>query len=445
VRGLNPGCDSGLVRGNASRRPRVKILALSNLYPPDFVGGYEISTAQVVDALRLRGHEMRVLTSAPRTPVAEVPHIWRRFKLVEDPSWSAGHIWFHPLAARLREGESRFVNAHNVHVLTTTLEEFPPDVVYISSLIGLGGLALIACLNYMRIPWVWQLGDDVPAVLCSLPHKFFPVLGREFSRQFPGHYLAVSQQLLDRMKARGLSLQGAVEVLPCWLAGERPPARTTFYQGGTLRIMSAGQVSRQKGIGVLIEAAARLRDSGYSSFAIDIYGQPQSLEFPGTIQKLDLGRHVTLLGRRPQRELQTLYSTHDVFAFPTVEREPFGLVPLEAAARGCVPIISQLCGIAEWLVHGVHCLKSARTPEAFAQVFRAIMDGRIELEPIARRGAVTAWRDFHLDAILPRIERTLFAAVGQSRSGGGSSADAYRLARLAEQLTEVLIQESLCA
>ena len=42
----------------------MKILVLSNLYPPDFIGGYEIACAQVVDALRGRGLDVRVLANA---------------------------------------------------------------------------------------------------------------------------------------------------------------------------------------------------------------------------------------------------------------------------------------------------------------------------------------------------------------------------------------------
>ena len=61
-------------------------------------------------------------------------------------------------------------------------------------------------------------------------------------------------------------------------------------------------------------------------------------------------------------------------------------------------MISRRCGVGEWLVHGVHCVKSARTAAAFAAVFAAIMDGAIELGPIARRGATAVWRDFHEDA-----------------------------------------------
>ena len=49
----------------------MKILVLSNLYPPDFIGGYELGCRQVSDALRGRGHEVLVLTSAPRLPIAD--------------------------------------------------------------------------------------------------------------------------------------------------------------------------------------------------------------------------------------------------------------------------------------------------------------------------------------------------------------------------------------
>ena len=53
----------------------MKILVLSNLYPPDVIGGYELGCKQVVDALRARGHDVRVLTTAPRTPVPAEGHV----------------------------------------------------------------------------------------------------------------------------------------------------------------------------------------------------------------------------------------------------------------------------------------------------------------------------------------------------------------------------------
>jgi glycosyltransferase involved in cell wall biosynthesis len=419
----------------------VKILVLSNLYPPDVIGGYEIACAQVVDALRRRGNDVTVLTAPPRTPVSDVPHVLRRLQLAEESWWYDEDHWFHPLFARLRDASSRFVNAYNVHVLTTVLEEFEPDVVYVCNLIGLGGLGLIGCLQYLKIPWVWQLGDNVPGLLCGTALETYPVLAAEFSRQIRGHYIVVSEQLIRQIRSFGVALRGEVEVIPNWIVGARPPKRTSFYHGGTLRIMSAGQVARHKGIDTLIEAAARLRDGGHTDFVMDIYGKVYSPHFAEQIRMFDLSAHVTLKGMRPQSEVLRLYGTYDIFAFPTMEREPFGLVPLEAAARGCVPVITQRCGIAEWLVHGVHCLKAVRTPSGFAAILGSILEGRIDLAPIARRAAATAWRDFHIDAILPRIERKLAAAARQSRSGAGTAEEAYRMARMAEQLTQALYQE----
>jgi glycosyltransferase involved in cell wall biosynthesis len=312
---------------------------------------------------------------------------------------------------------------------------------YIGNLIGRGGLGLIGCLQHLKIPWVWQLGDNVPGILCGTSRGTYRALAAEFSRQVRGHYIVVSQQLVHQIASHGVTLQGDVEIIPNWIVGERPPPRTSFYRGGTLRIMSAGQVARHKGIDTIIEAAARLRDAGHGNFVMDVYGKIYSPLFGDLIRKFDLAEHVTLKGVRPQPEIMRLYSDYDVFAFPTMEREPFGLVPLEAAGRGCVPVITQRSGIAEWLVHGVHCLKAARNPAAFAGIFQAVLEGRIDLRPIARRAQVTAWRDFHIDAILPRTERKLAAAARQSRAGAGTVAEVYRMARLAEQLAQVLYQE----
>jgi glycogen(starch) synthase len=424
----------------------VKILVLTNLYPPDFIGGYEIACAQVVDSLRERGHDARVLAAAPRVPIVDAPYVYRRFQLTEESNWYAHDLWFDPLGSRLRDVESRFINAYNVHALTTFLDEFEPDVVYICNIVGLGGLALMACLQYLKVPWVWQLGDNVPRVLCSLPEKVFPALVDEFSKQIQGHYIIVSTQLQRQIEECGVVLGGQVETIPNWIVGKRPPPRSRFHQTGqTLRIMSAGQVSRHKGVDILIEAAGRLRDAGLTRFHVDIYGKIYDTCFADLIRRLDLGEWVHLQGFRPQKELMALYADYDAFAFPTRENEPFGLVPLEAAARGCVPVITRRCGIAEWLVHGIHCLKADRTPEAFADAFAEILKGHITLEPIARRGAVAAWRDFHIDTILPLIERKLVQASTQSRAGAGQPSDAYRLARMAEQLTQGLIQEARVA
>ena len=41
----------------------VRVLAVGNMYPPHYLGGYELMWEAGVHALRARGHEVRVLTT----------------------------------------------------------------------------------------------------------------------------------------------------------------------------------------------------------------------------------------------------------------------------------------------------------------------------------------------------------------------------------------------
>jgi len=416
---------------------------LSNLYPPDVIGGYELGCKQAVEALRSRGHEVLVLTSAPRTPAPTEPGVVRRLRLSE--VWN-NYMFAHsrPVTARLLQAESTLVNAFNVHALGEVVAEFRPEVAYPWMLVGVGGLGLMAGLQHLGIPWLWHLMDDVPLALCRIGGRTVAPLLVEVARQLDGRFLACSTRLVEEIEAGGVSLKGRVAVVPNWVVGHRPEPRSRFYQPGqTLRIMAAGQIAQHKGSDHIIEMAARLRDRGFERFSIDIYGHVDDLYFPGLTRVRGLEGHITFQGPKPQAELAKLYPLYDVFAFPTWEREPFAFAPLEALWRGCVPLMSQANGNAEWAVHGVHCLKAERNPDAFADVVGAIMDGSIDLGPIARRGASVVGRDFHLDAQIPRIEQELRAASHHPRqSPRGSADEAYRLALLAEKLTRVLVQEA---
>jgi hypothetical protein len=52
------------------------------------------------------------------------------------------------------------------------------------------------------------------------------------------------------------------------------------------------------------------------------------------------------------------------------------------------------------------------------------------------------WRDFHLNALLPRIEAALSGVARTPRSTAGTPDEAYRLALLAERLTWVTVHQS---
>jgi glycosyltransferase involved in cell wall biosynthesis len=70
----------------------------------------------------------------------------------------------------------------------------------------------------------------------------------------------------------------------------------------------------------------------------------------------EAGVACAFLGRVPREELPAVYRAHDVLAFPSTWREPFGLTHLEAMASG-LPVVSTLAGgQREFLVPGENCL-----------------------------------------------------------------------------------------
>ncbi len=258
-----------------------------------------------------------------------------------------------------------------------------------------------------------------------------------------GRYLACSRQLVAEIEADGLSLGKNVEVVPNWVTGEPAVPRQHYMPDGVLRIAAASAVIHarsDKGIDIVVKAAAKLREMGHENFEVDVFGRHDDSSMAELIFSLGLERHVRLRGALKQSELIARYDQYDLFAFPTRTREPFAFAALEASARGCVPVMTHLCGNAEWFQHGVHVLKSDRTPKAMAEAIGAVLNGSFDLASIGPRLAAVIRRDFHLDVVMPRIEAALLAASQVPREAAGSCEDAYRLALLGERLSQVLVQ-----
>jgi len=68
---------------------RIRILVVTNFYPPQHIGGYELRCRSVVERLRARGHTVRVLTGRPlaAAPVPLEPGVSRRLHVNWGPPY----------------------------------------------------------------------------------------------------------------------------------------------------------------------------------------------------------------------------------------------------------------------------------------------------------------------------------------------------------------------
>ena len=398
----------------------MKILVISNLYPPETIGGYEIQCSQAVDQLRARGHEVLVLTSIPYSvPPQRLGYVLRVLRTPD--VYSADRV---ELRSPYWELESNLINPDNVYLLLDVIGDFGPDVCYLWNLVALGGAGIVGALEYIELPWVWHLGDSVPAMLCNFEGQLLE-MAKAIAPQLSGRFLACSQTVVDKTEMI-VSLAGKMRIVPNWIMHSTGRLDRTFGNDKCLKLIHAGRLSAEKGSFMLVEVAQLLQLNG-RDFSLDLVGDGETEALRGMITEYHLEDRVRLVGRLSQEMLRERLSRADLFLFPTFAEDSMPLAPLEAASVGCVPVLPLLSGISEWLVDRVDCIKSERSASAFADAIQQVMDGKIDLEAIAKRAARVVHDQFRIDKILPTVESELVVAAERRSEQKRRASDAYTM------------------
>lgn len=388
----------------------VRILMLSNLYPPDVEGGAEILAGDIADGLARQGHDVHVLTSSPDPSVlASHPRVRRTLRLAGPvrvdpgrPLWRQIHL---PYRYYLR-----FHQPTNAHELRRVVAEVRPDVLYIWEITGLGVTSLLSTLPTLRLPIVFQLGSywllyaRSPETAQSRFHAQW--LKRWLIGTVPRlawtSLIAVSGAVKEEYVRAGFDAD-RIEVIhngisPRFL--QTPPRRGATNPNGhsqPMRLLYVGRLCPEKGVAGAIRALGSLIAGDEATpdgaeFSLDIVGDGD----PAYIRMLQayvrenrLAERVTFHGRVPQDTLIEYYNRADVLLNPSLWREPFGLTTVEAMARGLPVIASRTGGTAEIITPGINGVLTAPGDEhALASAIRQLAENpaqRARMADAARR------------------------------------------------------------
>lgn len=122
------------------------------------------------------------------------------------------------------------------------------------------------------------------------------------------------------------------------------------------RILCVAALRDYKGLPVLVDACARLRDEGLA-FRVELVGEgPMRAAIEERIARSGLQRHVRLLGALPQEAVTALLRRRPIFVLPSVVlrsgwMEGIPVALMEAMAAGAAAIASRLSGIPELVEH----------------------------------------------------------------------------------------------
>jgi glycogen(starch) synthase len=398
-----------------------RILAITNMYPPHHLGGYELACLDAVTRWRSRGHDVSVLTSDIRFDPArtvDAGDAIRRLQLY----WRDGRI----VSPSLRERLS--IERGNLHVLRETLDEVRPDVVSVWHM-GAVSLGLLTEITQRDLPMVFVLGDQwlvYGAQVDAWTRMFDRVpwaravgrvsgvhttveLGAHTAACFASEWLrdVVEQHSPLRLPARRVTVYGGI-------AHEEftPGPRRAFAR----RLLYAGRVEERKGVHVAIEAMGHLPDDA----TLDVVGSWDDETYVERLREhasaLGVGARITWHGQVPRDAVARAYREADVFLFPVVWEEPFGMAPLEAMASGTAVVATGTGGSAEFLIDGVNCLRvTPGDAGGLADAVDRLADDGLR-ERLVRAGLATA-AYFDDDVYSRELEAWHVAAAARFESG----------------------------
>ncbi len=182
---------------------------------------------------------------------------------------------------------------------------------------------------------------------------------------------------------------------------EPPPKRGAFrvrlgLDSATPLVLSLGRIASKKGLPLLTEAIARIPDAHLAIVGPDD-GDGTVDAVRAAVARLGVRQrvHLTSGGLWGKEKLEALVDA-DLFCLFSLT-ENFGVAPAEAAACGTATIVSDQCGVAEWLGDGVEVVPYGDVPR-LADIIAGLLHDAGRRRSLAERGR-TAARALSWDAV----------------------------------------------
>ena len=297
-------------------------IGLVSPYVYPLPGGVTQHVRYLYENLRLRGHDVRILTSShglQRASEGDVIRLGKGFSMPANGSVGTVTVSFRYISQVREVLERERFDVLHFH---------EPFVPFLSLVILRESQSVNIATFHAYGGWspAYEFGSRVMGGYADRLHGRIAVsaAARHFiDRYFPGDYKVIPNGVdVDRYRR-------AV-----------PVAR---WQDGTANILFVGRFEPRKGVLDLLKAYRILRKTGCDCRLLLVGGGPQEREARRYIATRRL-HGVEFLGRVTDDEKAQLFRTADVYVSPATGRESFGIVLLEAMAAGAPIVASDIHG-----------------------------------------------------------------------------------------------------
>lgn len=212
-------------------------------------------------------------------------------------------------------------------------------------------------------------------------------------------YIVGSNYMRQQLMLNGISERKITVVNPV-PAALTSPRFASMAQ--TPEILFVGQVIRGKGVDLMLQALARVNGSWHAT----IVGTGNHLgACKNLASKLKITDKVVFTGRIDHEKLESYYAAARVVVVPSRWPEPFGMVGIEAMARGRPVVAFNSGGISDWLNDGITgLLVPSADIAAMAKAIQQLIDNPGIAEQLGRHAADHVERSFSHDKYLEQMK-----------------------------------------
>jgi len=404
----------------------MRILFLSNFFPPARPGGYTQWCHEVAERLAERGHTIGVLTSRhdrEKAPASE-QNIYRLLYLEGDL------IYYQPLHFFTKWKKQ---HRENLRFLEQIVKDFTPDLLFVWGMWAIS--KAVPALAEQLLPGrvVYYLSDYWPSAV-DMHTTYWQLPARGWLMQLPKqilskiamsmlvkesqptlklkHVICVSGRVRDLLVDAGLPIRHARIIHGGTDVQRFMNVRERDYLAGDLKLLYAGQLVQHKGVHTAIEAMARLiNERGINQINLTLVGSghPDYEAFlHNLVEREGLQDHVIFHDPISKDEMPALLQQFDGLIFPSIYEEPLARITQEAMAAGLVVVGTTTGGTKEILKDGETGLTFA--PEDASGLAEQI--ARLMADPDLRRclaqaGRQTIKEEFTIDRMVKEIEAYL--------------------------------------
>lgn len=410
----------------------MRILFLTNLYPPRAAGGYEQWCQEVAVEFTRRGHAVAVLTSGPDVGEAADDGVEVRRDLHLEVK--GGLVSTVLRVLRDRERHER----ENLDRLERLVAEFRPDLAVVWGMWNVprsvparlerllpGRVAYYLCDYWLTLPsaYVQQLANPSTRALTRLPKRLVgwallgPITQEPRVPLRLENPICVSQAVREILTREGVPIEHARVIQGGIQVDDFAPRSLARWDrlDGPLRLVYAGRLAEEKGVYTAVRAMALLTPRADRPVTLDLVGTGASSYLAGLhelVRRHGLADQVRFHPRVPRERMPDLLANYGALLFPSEWPEPFGRAVMEAMAVGLVVIGTTTGGTGDVLVEGETGLTfPAGDAAVLARQIERLRDDRAMGQRLARTARRRVAEQFTFARMVDEIEEYLDAML----------------------------------